>query len=128
MSNTKLKTVGDCVKLCNSAGIKISHLDDNLFETAGVVEGLLDKITQLEQEVKELKALQERYVWITRDELKQYSDVNQALLGKTLAQHDKEVIRGVKNAILNHELTKYGGSLSDALYVIDEQLQEQGDE
>jgi len=50
MSETKLKTVGDCVNLCKSAGIEISHLDDNLFETAGAISGLLDKIAQLEKE------------------------------------------------------------------------------
>ncbi len=50
MSETKLKTVGDCVNLCKSAGIEISHLDDNLFETAGAIDGLLCKIAQLEKE------------------------------------------------------------------------------
>ena len=116
MSETKLKTVGDCVNLCKSAGIEISHLDDNLFETAGAIDGLLVKISQLEkekyesigawnsqlekasarvkeleQENAELKKRQDEYVWMTRDEIKVYSDLQQELMGQSLAEHEKQV-------------------------------------
>ena len=89
------------------------------------VDSVDGSLAQLEQEVKELKARNQilsRLKVIGTVALKRVD----LPLNKALAQHDREVIQRVKDSILNHELTKYGGSLSDALYVIDEQLQEQG--
>lgn len=81
---------------------------------------------KLEQEVKELKALQERYVWITRDELEQYSDVNQALMGQSLAQHDKETRKEFLDFVKQSEnLTGIEKLTVHALWVKFEQLQEQ---
>lgn len=86
----------------------------------------MGKVAQLEQEVKELKALQERYVWITRDELEQYSDVNQALLGKTLAQHDKEVsIKAIEDLVDYLERCGFRSVQRSTVNKYIEQLQEQ---
>lgn len=46
------------------------------------IEELQVKSKQLEQEVKELKSLQEKYVWITREEMKEYSDLKQLKQGQ----------------------------------------------
>ena len=62
-----------------------------------------NRVSQLEQEVKELKELQEKYVWITREELKQYSDINQALMGQSLAQHDKGVTISALEKVLDDD-------------------------
>lgn len=52
----ELKTVGDCINLCNAAGIEMHVLDENLFETAGVIKGFLEQIEQLQAQVDAIKA------------------------------------------------------------------------
>ncbi len=49
----------------------------------------------------ELKANQEKLVWITREEMKGYSDTQQALMGQSLAQHDKQVKVEVLDRLLH---------------------------
>lgn len=53
----------------------------------------LSTIDALRKENAEIKELQQKYVWIAREEMKEYSDIHQALLGQSLAQHDKETIK-----------------------------------
>ena len=57
------------------------------------------RIDELEKENTQLKDLQQKYVWITREEMKEYSDIHQALMGQSLAQHDKEVVRRFVNSV-----------------------------
>lgn len=127
MSETKLKTVGDCVNLCKSAGIEISHLDDNLFETAGAIDGLLCKIAQLEKEkyesidawnsqlekasvrVKELEQenaeLKNRIYYAERFE-KMLADMPEAYevfdTEQSLAEHDKQVKIDAINDLMSY--------------------------
>lgn len=66
------------------------------------IDYLFQQIDSLTEQNKELKSLQEKYVWITREEMKGYSDIEQELSGKSLAQHDKEVaIKAIESLSLS---------------------------
>ena len=60
-------------------------------EVAKKILELAQQLEQANERVKELERLQSKHVWVTREEMKEYSDINQALSGKTLTQYDREV-------------------------------------